>query len=72
MTDKVLADLRQGDTERNSLLDMAADHLASVWLKLKYPTPYRKARYVQGYVIEIAVREYRKADEQDEDERIAD
>jgi hypothetical protein len=74
MTEAVKADLAQGDTERNSLIDMAADHLAQVFIKLRYPLPYRSVRYSQGYVIEISAREYRKQDTRpvDEDERIAD
>jgi hypothetical protein len=63
-----------GDTERTTLLDMVADHLASAWLKLKYPLPYRGVRYINGYVIEIGVREFRKVEGavRDEDDSIAD
>lgn len=60
-----------GSTERTTLLDMVADHIAALWIKLKYPLPYRGVRYVQGYIVEIAVREYRRV-ETDEDDRNAD
>jgi hypothetical protein len=51
-----------GDTERTTLMAMAADYLVAQWLKLKYPTPYKSVRYVNGYVVEVAVREYRTAE----------
>ena len=45
------------DTERGQLVDMAADHAANYWYKLKYPELYRSVRYVQGHAVLVEIRE---------------
>jgi hypothetical protein len=71
MTDSLRNDLADGDTQRTTLVDMAADNLVAVWLKLKAPQEYRSTRYHQGYMVEVTVRETPKP-VTDEDDRIAD
>jgi hypothetical protein len=71
MMDSLRNDLADGDTQRTTLVDMAADNLVAVWLKLKAPQEYHSTRYHQGYMVEVTVRETPKP-VTDEDDRIAD
>lgn len=54
---ETINDLADGDTQRTTLVDMAADNLVAVWLQLKAPQEYRSTRYHQGYMVEVTVRE---------------
>lgn len=65
-------DIQKGDTERNNLLDMAAEHFAKMFVKLRYPMPYSAVRNIDGYVIEIKAREFRRVEVRDEDSQIED
>lgn len=48
MTDREIHD---GDTERTTLVDMAADHAAAFYYRYKYPEVYRSTRYVNGHPV---------------------
>lgn len=69
--DAIRSDLSDGDTQRTTLVDMAADNLVAVWLQLKAPQEYRSTRYHQGYMVEVTVREKPKP-AIDEDDLIED
>ena len=45
------------DTERGQLVDMAADHAATFWYKLRFPESYRSVRYVQGHAVLVEIQE---------------
>jgi hypothetical protein len=72
-------------TERRRLMDLEADHAASMWYTLQFPVMYVSTRHVQGHevtvivangemgrrLLELAERRT-KARAHDEDDRIAD
>jgi hypothetical protein len=77
--------IESANTERGKLLDLGADHVASLWYQLGFPQTYVSTRYVQGHEIvvvvangEMAKRIMDAAERRtrqrvvDEDDRIAD
>jgi hypothetical protein len=48
MSNDNILKIEEGDTQRTTLVDLAADNAASVWYALKYPEKYRKVRTING------------------------
>jgi hypothetical protein len=57
--------ITDGDTERTTLVDIAADNAATYWYKLKYPQLYKSTRYVQGHRVVVEIRDGSDGDEID-------
>jgi hypothetical protein len=47
--------IESANTERGKLLDLGADHVASLWYQLGFPQTYVSTRYVQGHEIVVVV-----------------
>lgn len=57
MAEAFHADVAQADTERTTLVDIAAGNVAAVYYKLLYPRPYRSVRTVNGHRIVVVVED---------------